>query len=329
MLDISDLDNLFADQAEIEAYLAVKRIDEILVGHQSFMDGYNGIRACIKASVHAREPTGCMLLGEGGMGKTSLSRLIQKSMKPKTVVENDLEIDTVPAFYTSFKSVRSLDALTTDILKKLNDPHPTIGKVGDKASRVLDLLKRCRTIIVFVDELHDLEGLAKRDFERMGTFIKWIKELCNECGPVICLMGTPECHDIFDGDTQMSRRFKPKFFLRSLSPGTKDCPGPLLWFLRDVSTEILARTPLKALPPIHEYSNALRIYAAAGGNLDFTMALMKQAALITLLEKRTAITLDDFARVWDMGILNSATKVKFNPFRATENELAAGFRKQA
>ena len=57
-------------------------------------------------------------VGEGGMGKTSVANMIVQSMKPEVIVEDDLEIRTIPAFYTSFRSSKSLDALTADMFTK-------------------------------------------------------------------------------------------------------------------------------------------------------------------------------------------------------------------
>lgn len=42
-----------------------------------------------------------MLLGAGGMGKTTIAKTLMKSLPAQTVVENDCEIDTTPAFYMS------------------------------------------------------------------------------------------------------------------------------------------------------------------------------------------------------------------------------------
>lgn len=328
MINIKDTAHPFKDDAEKNAYECVAKIDKILVGHELFEKALEGINGCIKASINSREPVNCMLLGDGGLGKTTLATVIQKSMKPETVIENDLRIQTVPAFYTSFKSARTLDAITTDILRKLKDPHPTIGKIGDKAGRVLHLMKLCRTRIIFVDEVHDLDGFEKRNYQKMEKFFKWIKELCNECGPVICLMGITQCHNVFDSDTQMSRRFKNKYYLNPLTVGTKAEPGLLPGFLRDMRAEIIVRTPLKSMPPMDEYLYSLQVFAATGGNLDFIMTLIKEAARSALLEKRISVEIMDFSKVWADGILDSVSKVPFNPFLATEAELAAAFRKQ-
>jgi hypothetical protein len=268
-----------------------------------------------------------MLMGDGGMGKTSIATVLMKMFAPETVIENDFAIQTVPAFYTSFKSSRNLDALTTDILTKLNDPYPNSGKLSDKAARVLKLLKQCRTIIIFVDELHDLDGFEERDMRKLKVFFKWLKEISNECGPMICLMGVRNCHDIFDGDQEMARRFKKKYFLNQLTPGTRNDPGQLQEFLADARNEIINRTSVKSIPCMDDYLMSLRVFCATGGSPDFIMTLFKDAVRSALLDGNTAIDVNDFSKVWESGTLNASAVIKSNPFLASENQIAAALRR--
>lgn len=317
---------IFTSDREARIYEISTAIDQILVAHTDLVHALNGIRNCIKASVYGREPMGCMLLGDGGMGKTMLAEYIMRSLKPATVVDNHCEIDTVPAFYLSFKASASLGDLSAAALEKLQDKKSRVGKSADRAVRVRELLLQCKTVILFIDELHDLQGLKKRNNKRTEEFIGWVKELSNARNLVLCLMGEPSCQGIFDSDTQMSRRFKVQFTLRALTPGTKEQPGALSSFLADVGQQLLQCTPLQSLPPIHVYENALRFYAAAGGNLDFTMTLIKDAAITALLCGRTSLTMEDFVASWDKGICHAASKVHINPFKVSNSDLANALR---
>lgn len=318
---------VFSSEIEQNAYQAVAAIDKIRVGHIFFDGAVRGIRECMKESEYAREPANCMLLGEGGMGKTSVANMIVQSMKPEVIVEDDLEIRTIPAFYTSFRSSKSLDALTADMLTKLDDPNPNSGRVDDKASRVLELLVRCRTKIIFVDELHDLDGFETKESREMRILLKWIKAITNGGGPLTCLMGIENCHNIFEGNPEMARRFKRKLFLRPLNVGTREKPGLLQGFLRDVYGAVTAKSPIKSFPEAG-YLQTLQIFLATGGSLDFIMTLIKQAVLRALLEGRSHVDVSDYAAVWDQAILDDASVVPFNPFIASESQLATAVRER-
>ncbi|MHB1115582.1 TniB family NTP-binding protein [Sideroxydans sp.] len=321
---------LFTSQSEQQAYEVVAKIDKIRVGHPFFEGALNRINECLKASVFSVEPVNCMLLGDGGMGKTSVANTILKSMKPEVIREDDLETITVPAFYASFKSSTSLDLLLTDMLSKLGDPHPNIGKETDKASRFYKLLIQCRTKIIFLDELHDIEGFDARKKKVMKKFFKVMKSISNTRGPVTCLMGIPECHDIFRGDKEMSRRFKRQAIMRELAPGTEGNPGMLQNFVSDVYGKIIESTEIKGFPTL-SYASALQIYTATGGSPDYIMTLIKESVLHAMLNNRLTVEIGDFAKTWDAGLLNGSflgTKivVGFNPFLAKQEKLAKLFR---
>lgn len=321
---------IFCDQSEQRAYEVVAEIDKIRVGHPFFEGALNSINECLKASVFSREPVNCMLLGKGGVGKTSLAEMIKASMKPEIIRENDLETKTVPAFYASFRSSTSLNSLLTDMLSKLGDPHPTIGTVDAKAFRFYKLLVQCRTKIIFLDELHDIEGFNSNNYSAMQKFIKVLKAISNERGPVTCLMGSPECHDLFRGDQEMSRRFKRQIFLRELTPGTEAAPGLLQNFVSDVYDVVIESTEIKGFPCL-SYSSALQIYTATGGSPDYIMTLIKESVLHAMLENRLNVEVGDYAHTWANGRLNGADlgrkiRVGFNPFLAAQVQLASLFR---
>ncbi len=328
MLPLDSYNHLFKSEAEMLAYKSAIDINKIYVGHPSFMDSLNGIQHCMKATVFEREPMNCMLLADGGFGKTTLANYIIDEMHPETIIENNLEIRTVPAFYTSFKNIKTLDAIAADMLRKLNDPYPTKGKTSDKAERIFNLLKTCKTIIMFIDELHDLDGFESEDKSKLKEFFKWLKTLSNECGPMICVMGKKACDNIFLGDLEMERRFKNQYFLERLSPGTRNRPGYLGDFLESVVEEIKKRTLIKNFPLMSDYLMVLRVYMATGGSPEYIMTMFKAVVRNVILEGKESAKLEDFAMVWASSTLNAGSIMKSNPFLASENQIAAELRKK-
>lgn len=316
---------------EIEeiAYKEVAELDKLLIMHSDFTIAYEGIMRCVKMSQFTREPVGCMLLGDGGMGKTSLARAVIQMMQRSTQISDDLEADIVPAFYTSFKSSRNLGALTSDILGKLNDPYPDTGTATSKARRVTTLLQNCQTKILLIDELHDLQNIKSKRKEDRTAFLQWLKEICNDGGPAVCLMGIPTCQGIFGNDIQMNRRFKNIFFIRELTPAIDERKSTLSIFLKSAASKVLEKTSITSVPPLHSHENSLRVYAACSGNLDYTMSLIKQTLLSVLLEGRTTILLEDFANTWDSGLFSATTITVGNPFLMPKRELEAALRSRA
>lgn len=321
---------MFCSTAQMEANEINGQIDKVVIQHESFKVAYRGVMECITESRCSREPVNCMLLGDGGTGKTTIASVIEKSFQREVVREGDLEINTVPILNTSFKSMRSVDALVTDVLHKLGDPHPRSGKTPDKGERAVALMKACRTLIIIIDELHDLQGFEEGDLDTMRPFLKWIKAVTNSGGPAVCLAGVEACKTIFHNETslEMSRRFKRQFILRALSLGTASKPGTLPTFLRNVCDGILKKTCLKSFPPLERYEYALKVWASTSGNTEFIMTMIKLAAKHAILAKRLEVTIDDFAEAWETGFFHQVTTIKTNPFKATAAAITNEMRKK-
>ncbi len=322
---------MFRSAAHVEADEINGQIDRVVIAHKSFRDAYKGIMECVMESTQTREPVNCMLLGDGGSGKTTMAQLIESSFEREVIRENDLEIDTVPVIVTSFKSMRSVDALVTDVLWKLGDLNPISGKVPDKGDRAVKLMESCHTQIVIIDELHDLEGFEEGDLETMRPFLKWVKGITNSHGPAVCLVGNAECEDIFERERglEMARRFKRRFFLHPLSLGTQDKPGTLPEFLRNVCTGILQKTSLKSFPPLHLYEYALKVWVSTSGNTAYVMDLIKLAVKNAVFAGRHEVTNDDFAEAWGTGFFHKVAAIKANPFKMKVAEIANELRRKS
>lgn len=315
--------SLFKSDEEREAYRQTAQLDRMVVHYPGLTAAMDGINGCIKASVSARSPECCMLLGDGGMGKTTIAKMIMASLPPRTIVKDDCEIDTTPAFYMSLPSSGKMSHVTEAMLTKLNDRNPSVGSGYSKDRRIAQLLTSCGTIIVFIDELHNLALIQKRDPLAGQKISAWLKGLFNVEAAVICLLGTLECRTIFDHSTELSRRFKNKFLLTPLHCGTTDAPGTLQFFLQTLSQQIIKATSVTKMPSFSDYNLTLSVFAATRGNIDFTATLLKDSARICLLAGRNIVTKEDLADAYGTGKFSSQSLSGYkNPFHLGGKEIA-------
>ncbi|AUH51288.1 hypothetical protein CXB49_10920 [Chromobacterium sp. ATCC 53434] len=303
-------------------------LDEVIIRHPTMDLALQGIQRCIAQSVHFKEPVGCMLLAEGGMGKSSVCKLIQSMLQGGVVKTDDSEVTLVPAFCAEVPSTVSVNYLATNILTGLHDPNPDYGTIPAKTKRIATHLQTCRTVVIFLDEFHNLLNKNDRSATANLIALRWLKSLVNNSGVCICLSGTPDCKDIIDSDCslQLPRRFKQSFLMEPLSPGTADQPGTLFHFLTQMCIYIRDRFSLEHMPLIANYPEVLRVYAATHGNLSFVMTLIKEGLQHAWRQGCSSVSLEDFAAVWDTGIMRDATIAKRNPFRLSDGALAAEFR---
>ncbi|WP_047237661.1 TniB family NTP-binding protein [Chromobacterium subtsugae] len=313
------------EEAAIER---VATLDEVMIRHPAMDLALNGIQRCIAQSTQFKEPVGCMLLAEGGMGKSTVCRIIQASLPGGFIQTPDAEVTLVPAFHAEVPSPVSVNYLATNILAGLHDLNPNAGTIPAKTKRIATLLQHCGTKVIFLDECHNLLNTGDRSASTNLVAFRWLKSLVNNCGICVCLSGTPESEAIVDSDLshQLTRRFKYRFRIEPLTPGSVDRPGALYYFLTQMCTHIRDRFSLQHMPLIANYPDTLRVYAATHGNLAFVMTLIKDTLQYVWRREGTSVSLEDFAAVWDTGIMSKASIAKRNPFRLSEGALAGEFR---
>jgi|GEM_PF-810621 len=314
------------EEAAIER---VAKLDEVMIRHPAMEAALNGIQRCIAQTAHFKEPVGCMLLAEGGMGKSSVCKIIQRCFPSEDIQTTDAEITTVPVFHAEVPSTVSVSYLATNILAGLNDASPEKGTNAAKTLRIATLMRQCRTKIIFIDECHNLLNTTKNTAAANKTALRWIKSIANDSKACICLSGIPESEAIIDSDLsfQLTRRFKYRFQLQPLLPGSKENPGELYHFLSQMCLHIRERYALSHIPMIANYLDTFRVYAATHGNLSYVMALIKEALQQVLLKGGNSLSLEDLAAVWDTGLLRTASIAQQNPFRLGESALASEFRR--
>lgn len=313
---------------ETAAIERVAKLDEVMIRHPDMDLALKGIQRCIALSEQYKEPVGCMLLAEGGMGKSSICQMINASLPGGIVQTGDAEVTLVPAFFAEVPSTVSVNYLATNILAGLHDVNPDVGTVAAKTKRIATLLQHCGTKVIFLDECHNLLNTTRRSASPNLVALRWFKSLVNNSGICVCLSGTPESEAIVDSDLsfQLPRRFKHRYRIQPLVPGSMDRPGTLYHFLTKMCGHIRDRFSLQNMPLIASYPETLRVYAATHGNLGYVMTLIKEALLMTWRQGGHAVSIEEFAKVWDLGTMGKASIARRNPFRISEGELAAEFR---
>lgn len=303
-------------------YERINRLDNVIVTYPTMAAAYKGLLECITMSDTSKEPVGAVLVGVGGMGKTSICNMIMNQF-PAFTIHNELStVNARPAFYSSVPSPSTIKSLAVNLLESLGDPFPKKGSAHVLTGRLYKLLEQCQTKIILLDEFHHLllEGSANE--KRTHKICNWLKSLINNTGVMVCLIGTPSCEALVKFDSQMSRRFMHRYQLSLLDEGTSIAPGPLGGFLRALSQKYVKELNLDGILDFQSRFHIQQIRAATAGNPAFISALLKKAIAIALIGRRNTVDQEDFALAFDTGITISVAEIHKNPFRMSKQQLA-------
>lgn len=312
--------NQFSDTHAI--YERINRLDNVIVTYPTMAAAYKGLLECVTMSDTSKEPVGAVLVGVGGMGKTSICNMIMNHF-PAFTVHNELStVNARPAFYSSVPSPSTIKSLAANLLESLGDPFPKKGSAHVLTDRLYKLLEQCQTKIILLDEFHHLllEGSANE--KRIHKICNWLKSLINNTGVMVCLIGTPSCEALVKFDSQMSRRFMHRYQLSLLDEGTSIAPGPLGGFLRALSQKYVKELQLDGMLDFQSQFHIQQMRAATSGNPAFISALLKNAIAIALIAQRNKVDQEDFAVAFDSGITTSIAEIPKNPFRMSQQQLA-------
>jgi len=300
----------------------VAQLDKIVVRHPALERARLGIEDCVAKTQFFREPVGSLLLGEGGMGKTTVCRSLLASMPESIKIDLRVSRTLVPAFYTSVPSPATVKSVAASLLAKLNDPSPLAGTTAHMTNRLCLLLAACETKLVLLDEIHHLFDIQKTTTRVNVQVCNWIKSVVNATKVSFCLVGMPSFAPILSIDSQLARRFPVQFHLTSFTTGTSENPGNLIPFLNEVRHHSIQKLELTAFPRFDQMHPMHQMYAATGGSPAFVMSLIKESILDALKTGTSSVSLENFAMAWDKGVTAQASLCRENPFRMSPGTLA-------
>lgn len=151
----------------------------------------------------AREPNrhrvrSLAIVGEANSGK---STLIKQYVKLHPVVKGQ-EGTEVPAITLRMTRILRVEDLSVALLKALGALDVKSGNHLERMERFINLARKTRLGVVFLDEFHDCADTTGRG----KPFLRAIKDLVNE-GIHVVPVGTEELAAVLSLDSQLSSRF--------------------------------------------------------------------------------------------------------------------------
>ena len=146
------------------------------------------------------EPPHMMILGESGVGK---STLLRRFLRDHPAVENDDRTE-VPAVYLEVPSRTSVPGLASATLFSMGSPFWNKGTRPQLTTQLMTVLRECSTRLVVFDEVNHLVDRGGQRTHHDAA--DWIKQLGRVGGVSLILAGTPRARRLLEVNDQLRSR---------------------------------------------------------------------------------------------------------------------------
>lgn len=251
------------------------------------------------------EPEHLMLIGESGVGKSTLLRRYVET-HARTVHE---EFTEIPALYVAIPAACSIKKLAGEILWVMGSPFWDRGGEPERTHQLLTLLRACKVRLVVLDEVNHL--VERGSFRTHYAVGDWIKQISEQSGVSFVLAGTPMGEQLLVTNAQLRSRFSEVLRLAPLSLGSKE-EGKVFRAVLRTFQKLLADVDCVELasPTINT-----AIAHATAGRLRALRRLLVRAVAIGLDGEKPRIDVAVLAKAFESALYKGAPKGR-NPFRA-------------
>lgn len=275
------------------------------------------IQYCHRHSKISVEPDCMLITGPEGAGKTTL---IDKflSLYPRQITRDGI---SVPVLDSAIPVPATVKNLVSALLSSLGDPLPFKGTTVSQTHRLKNLIHDCNVELIIIDEF---QHFIDRDSNVILTTVSnWLKDLLNETGVPVVLIGMPYSDIILRSNPQLERRFAMRASLDPFSWDTDQEREEFRLFLHHLDEGLL----LEKRSGLAEPETAFRIMCASNGIIGFIMKLVRRAAEIAIDNNYENIDIDLLAKAYEQRLSGRSTD-NINPFSCQYDDLETKLNKK-
>lgn len=278
------------DYRRMSAEGRIRLVEQIYISYPRLEAVIKKIEHCHRHSKLSAEPECLLITGETGAGKTTLYKRYEQRF-PRRVTEDGT---IVPVLSVSIPVPATVKSMVTTLLVVLGDPAAEKGTVVNQTLRLKRLLEGCGVDLIILDEFqHFIDKDSKKILQNVSD---WLKDLLNEAGIPVVLIGMPNSEEILEANKQLKRRFAAR---ESLDPfGWGDTPGEQLEFRKFLKV-LDGRLPLLERSQLADTDTAYLIYCATGGMVASVMKLVRRATAIAIERGSEKLSLEILGQAYD------------------------------
>lgn len=284
-------------------------LSSMVVPHPKFVAAVSEIKRRVKRCVLQNRPSNphkkgaaMTIIAPTGAGKSHLTRYIENlwpDRETEVMTLRRVVIMTVPPSPTR-------GSMNSALLKALGDPKWNVGDIQVREERAIFLLKKCRTRVVLIDNIHDVpERRTRKGVREVGN---WVRTLIDSVPALFVTLGDDHGLEVMKANSQARRRNPAHIRFGYFECGTATGLKIFLRFLYELDK----RLPLAEMCGLAEIDIARRLWMASNGITDYIIGLLTEAIDIAVRAGRDKITQEDFQKAFESYFLEAAPEI--NPF---------------
>lgn len=190
------------------ALRAAREINATIVMHPRFEKAYHGILNIIRTASLVEMPLGATVIAPSGCGKTALMQSIGRAISGGDLLGGGVRSVSVAA-----EANTTIGHLVSKLMRQLGYPATIrASTLYEQSGLIASALRERGVKAVFIDESqHIFRG--KRTLSA-GAITDWIKQLADEGGVVVIMLGTRELSPLAEANEQLSSRAPAHFELK-------------------------------------------------------------------------------------------------------------------
>ncbi|MFT3929285.1 MAG: AAA family ATPase [Spongiibacteraceae bacterium] len=285
------------DRAQLESRIAQTRVK-----YEPHEVAYEQLKYRITMAVEHGFKSACVLCGDTGTGKSTLSERVLRDFPRIETPEKSI----VPIIYYQLTSKPTIKGILQGVLKEFGLPIRKSDTEQDLIRILKTQIAACKTHVIILDDAQHFVEEGRR-IGSIRTTADDMKVLI-DMGLLIIFSGTTNLLKIFSCNSQLRRRSSTHVYLKpvAMTEHAVDILRPTVIALLEESKSGLSVDSL-------DEEFWVRFHFATNGNIAYINMLVAATAAEALKNKRTAITQREFKAAFETHIFCGATPAT-NPF---------------
>ena len=302
--DRSEAVGLLSDSDQLDIVdPRIAAAEALLVYYPRFNICLKRIEKCFRLYGVTAEPPCLAIVGESGMGKTTIMNKFA-SLHPRKTHKEGAEI---PVLVASVPSKPTVKALVETLLYELGDPLYMRGSAEEKTTRLIHLIKQCRVRLILLDEFQHFVDRANENVAH--EVADWLKRTIDKARVAVVVFGLERCTGVFKANEQLRGRFSAHILLKPFDWWDPADRTLFRAFLRAVEKQL----PMPVTPRLSSLDLAYRFHYASAGHIRPVMKIVRGAVHEAVETGQKQLDIDLFAKVFASEVWNDSD-CKINPF---------------